>query len=133
MKRVRQFSSKIIRKEDAAMIYQKDPFNPEIPVYAANVARANLARGFHRDMADETDNLPTEVVVDHARLMPVVCSPEALSGGLLAGYINLDGDHLVLCEHPIFEVSKAAACAHKMAHELGIDDYDLVYGKDRAA
>tara|TARA_Y100000815_G_scaffold275135_1_gene311741 strand:+ start:3285 stop:3686 length:402 start_codon:yes stop_codon:yes gene_type:complete len=133
MKRVSKFSTKIVRKDNDVMIYQKDDENPEIPVYAANVARANLARGFSRDLSNETDDLPTDIAVNNTRLMPVVCAPEALSGGLLAGYIDIEQDNLILCEHPIFDASKAARCAHQMANEMGIDDYDLVFGTQTAA
>jgi hypothetical protein len=133
MKRVREFSTKVIREEAPALIYQKDTSNPEIPVYPANVARAHLACGFHRTMANDTDDLPGDILVDGVRRMPVVCAPDALGGGFIVGYVDIDKDDLVLCEHPVFDASKAARCAHKMAHDMSIDSYDLIYGEQHAA
>jgi hypothetical protein len=130
MKRVPHFTSKLVRQDETSMVYQKDDQNPQIVLYQANVARAHIGRGFQKSHENDTDLLPDTIQVGSSKRRPIVCAPEALSGSYLAGFIEPERDVLFLCEQPVDDASKAARCAHRMAHDESIDGYDLVFGAD---
>lgn len=133
MKVVRQALSKITEGENGTLLYCKGDGSPQIEMHPANQARARLGHGFHRNHADDTDDLPSEVMNDNRRHEPLVCAPAALGGSYLAGYLDRDRDVLVLCEYPVTDASHAARCAHRMAEQDGIDAFDLVNNAEPAA
>jgi hypothetical protein len=114
IKTIRDLDRKISNSENDTLIYQKEKGSPEITLYPANIARMSLAKGYQKNLTDDTDEIPSEIYSNGSHFIPVVCAPPQLEGCVLPGVIDTNRNSLTIYDCATHDPCKAARVAHTM-------------------
>lgn len=114
IKTIRDLDRKISKTENETLIYQKEKGSPEIALYPANIARMSLAKGYQKNLTNDTDEIPSEIYSNGSCFIPVVCAPPQLDGYVFPGVINTIKNSLTIYDCATHDPCKAARVAHTM-------------------